>query len=216
MLYQTRAGKKKFLTDPVKIIPFAGQSLRKDNTAKPRPTSTQRPVTSKPPLKSEPKVLSAPTGKTPKSSLSIKSLREQNEQKEQVGVDLSNMPMNDYDFDDIKMQWRQFAFKMKEEGKGTFYNALIKRDPIHKEGHQYILEVDNQVQVDYITPVLPDLLGFIRGNLKNYGVLISLEITKNPEEEVKFMSGKDKFAALARKNPNLHTLKNLFDLDIEY
>lgn len=134
----------------------------------------------------------------------------------EAGIDFSNMPMNDYDFDDIKMQWRQFAFKMKEEGKGTFYNALIKRDPIHKEGHDYVLEVDNQVQIDYINPILPDLLGYIRGNLKNYGVNISLEVTKNPEKEVKYLSGKDKFSAMARKNPNLHTLKNLFDLDIEF
>jgi hypothetical protein len=36
------------------------------------------------------------------------------------------------------------------------------------------------------------------------------------EEEVKFLTGKDKFAALARKNPNLHTLKNRFNLDIDY
>jgi chromosomal replication initiation ATPase DnaA len=152
----------------------------------------------------------------PKASLSIKSLREKGKKMAEAGVDFSNMPMNDYDFDDIKMQWRQFAFKMKEEGKGTFYNALIKRDPIHKEGHDYILEVDNQVQVDYINPILPDLLGHIRSNLKNYGVNITLEVTKNPEKEVKYLSGKDKFAAMARKNPNLHTLKTLFDLDIEF
>ena len=36
------------------------------------------------------------------------------------------------------------------------------------------------------------------------------------EEDVKFLTGKDKFAALARKNPNLHTLKNRFNLDIDY
>lgn len=160
--------------------------------------------------------MSTPSGKVPKASLSIKSLREKGKKMAEAGIDFSNMPMNDYDFDDIKMQWRQFAFKMKEEGKGTFYNALIKRDPIHKEGHDYVLEVDNQVQIDYINPILPDLLGYIRGNLKNYGVNISLEVTKNPEKEVKYLSGKDKFSAMARKNPNLHTLKNLFDLDIEF
>jgi hypothetical protein len=33
---------------------------------------------------------------------------------------------------------------------------------------------------------------------------------------VKFLTGKDKFTALARKNPNLHTLKNTFNLDIEF
>ena len=53
-------------------------------------------------------------------------------------------------------------------------------------------------------------------NDENYGIEIKLEITKNPDEEVKFLTGKDKFASLARKNPNMHTLKTLFNLDIEY
>ena len=43
-----------------------------------------------------------------------------------------------------------------------------------------------------------------------------MSVTANPEEEVKYLTGKDKFAKLARKNPNLHTLKNTFNLDIEY
>lgn len=130
--------------------------------------------------------------------------------------DFSNLPVNDYNIDDLKMAWRQFAFEMKEEGKETFYNALIKRDPLRKEDHHYILEVDNQVQIDYIRPIIADLLDFVRGKLKNYSVLIEVELTKNPDEEVKFMTGKDKFSAMARKNPNLHTLKNLFGLDIEF
>jgi hypothetical protein len=47
-------------------------------------------------------------------------------------------------------------------------------------------------------------------------VNIELFLSAHPEEEVKYLSGKDKFAALARKNPNLHTLKNTFNLDIDY
>jgi hypothetical protein len=35
-------------------------------------------------------------------------------------------------------------------------------------------------------------------------------------QEVKYLTGKDKFAAMARKNTNLHKLKNLFNLDIEF
>jgi hypothetical protein len=41
-------------------------------------------------------------------------------------------------------------------------------------------------------------------------------MSNEPEKEKKFLTGKDKFNALDRKNPNLHTLKNLFNLDIEY
>jgi hypothetical protein len=57
---------------------------------------------------------------------------------------------------------------------------------------------------------------YFRKELKNYNVQISLEINDKPEEETKYLTGKDKFQALARKNPNLHTLKNMFNLDVEY
>jgi hypothetical protein len=56
----------------------------------------------------------------------------------------------------------------------------------------------------------------MRKNLKNYQIEIELILTDNPGKEIKFLTGKDKFNALARRNPNLHTLKNLFNLDIEF
>ncbi len=131
-------------------------------------------------------------------------------------IDMSNMPMNDFGMDELKMMWRRFAFDMKNQGKQTFFSALMKRDPILIEGTKYRMEVDNQTQIDYINPILSDLVDYLRAGLKNYALEISLELTSNPEEEVKFLSGKDKFAALARKNPNLHTLKSTFNLDIDF
>ena len=56
----------------------------------------------------------------------------------------------------------------------------------------------------------------MRKQLQNFYLDIILVQTTSDEEEVKFLTGKDKFAALARKNPNLHTLKNRFNLDIDY
>lgn len=131
-------------------------------------------------------------------------------------MDLSNMPMNDYHIDDFKMAWRRFAHILKENGDKTYYNALIKRDPIQKNDDQFILQVDNEVQIDTIRLRISELLGYLRKELRNYNIDVKLEITNNPEEEVKFQTGKDKFAALARKNPNLHTLKKAFNLDIEF
>jgi len=43
-----------------------------------------------------------------------------------------------------------------------------------------------------------------------------IELTENPVEDIKFLHGKDKFKAMAKKNPNLNTLKNLFNLDVEF
>lgn len=208
-------GKKKFLTDPVKIIPFPNQNLReKAQKASPKPVikETARNLMVKPP----PKVLETPSGRTSTPTISIKQLMEKKEQLTETSVDSGNLPRELYTLDDLKMSWRKFAYEMKSHGKETFYNALIRREPKLVREHEYLLEVDNQVQIDYIQPQLPDMLSFVRRDLKNFLVSIKVEITSNPQEEVKFQTGKDKFAAMARKNPNLHTLKNTFNLDIEY
>lgn len=215
MFHQTGARKKKRLTDPVKIIPFPDQALRSKAPkagTKPKIKEEQAPVTVIP----TPKELKQPAGNLKSSRLSIKQMLQPKEEDEDAGIDLSNMPQEPYSFDDLKMAWNRFAFEMKNEGKETFFSALRRREPVVKSEHQYILQVDNVAQADIIRPQIADMLGFIRKTLKNYSVVISVETTDNPDEEVKFLTGKDKFAKMARKNPNLHTLKNTFNLDIEY
>jgi hypothetical protein len=78
------------------------------------------------------------------------------------------------------------------------------------------LFVDNQIQVDYITPLLNELISFLRNSLKNHNITVKIELTDNPVEDVKFLNGKDKFEVMSKKNPELNTLKNLFNLDIEF
>ena len=76
--------------------------------------------------------------------------------------------------------------------------------------------VDNQIQVDYITPLLNELISFLRNSLKNHNITVQIEQTEHPVEDVKFLNGKDKFEVMAKKNPELNNLKNLFNLDIEF
>ncbi len=114
------------------------------------------------------------------------------------------------------MFWRQYAIKAKEDGKETIYNSMIKRDLKRKEDHNYELIVDNHIQVGYFSSELGDLHGFIRGKLKNSYIEIKVIESDAPEDEIKFQTGKNRYNALARKNPNMHSLKNTFNLDIEF
>ncbi len=127
-----------------------------------------------------------------------------------------DLPREGFHLDHVKMYWKQFAFQVKEDGMETFYNALIKRDPVLRGEETLELTVDNLVQQNYIQTHLLTFKEFMRKQLGNYYLDIVLVQAAADEEEVKFLTGKDKFAALARKNPNLHTLKNRFNLDIDY
>ncbi|MFM7636420.1 MAG: hypothetical protein ACKO5W_00965 [Crocinitomicaceae bacterium] len=114
------------------------------------------------------------------------------------------------------MYWKQFAYQLKDNGMETFHHALIKRDPLVINDELYAIVVDNQVQVDYIQPLLGDFISFMREKVNNFSLEVKLQISDKPDEEVKYLTGKDKFAAMARKNPNLHVLKSLFNLDIDF
>ena len=217
MFHYPGARKKKILTDSVNIIPFSNQNLRgltKKIIVKPTVKKEPKKVFMQ---KKAPRIMTSPSGQVRTSAISIKKMLQKTEEiNEEKGFDIDNLPKNEYSIDDLKMAWRRFAFEMKEKRKETIYNALIKRDPKQVSDHEYVLVVDNQVQIDYIKPFLGELIDYIRAEVKNYLIDLKMEVSKNQEAEVKFQTGKDKFASLAQKNPNLHTLKDKFNLDIEY
>ena len=163
----------------------------------------------------ESKILTSPQGSIQTKHLSIKESLERIKESQQQG-NLEDLPREGFSIEHVKMFWKQYAYQVKENGLETFYNALIKRDPILISEEVLGIVVDNQVQMDYIQAELIGFIEFMRKSLQNFHVDIQISISTEPEKETKFLTGKDKFNALARKNPNLHTLKNLFNLDIEY
>ena len=87
------------------------------------------------------------------------------------------LPEENYTPDRLTRIWRQYAFQVKDEGKETFYNALVKRDPLIEKNDVLKLFVDNQIQVDYITPLLNELISFLRNSLKNHNTfLLKIEV----------------------------------------
>jgi hypothetical protein len=163
----------------------------------------------------ESKILTSPKGSIQTKHLSIKESLEKIKESQQQGK-LEDLPREGFSIEHVKMFWKQYAYQVKENGLETFYNALIKRDPILISDEVLGIVVDNQVQMDYIQAELIGFIEFMRKSLQNFHVDIQISMSTEQEKETKFLTGKDKFNALARKNPNLHTLKNLFNLDIEY
>jgi len=168
-----------------------------------------------PPIKKEVREAAQPTGQIRTSTLSIKQMLNPQSDEGQH-IDMNAMPYEAYTFDDIKLAWHSYAYEVKEQGKESVYAALKRRDPKLKSEHHFILEVDSQLMIDIINPLINDFTNYIRKRVKNYSVMIEIEVTTNDEEHIEHLSGKDKFQKMARKNPSLHTLKTVFNLDIEY
>ena len=217
MFNSERVGKKKRLTDPVSILPFPNQTSKQENTTSPSqksPVLTPSSSFTRP----EAKILSVPTGQLNTSNLSIKQILTPSHNASSTSeMNASgDLPYDNFSFDQAKMVWKKYAHDMKAKGMETFYNAMIKRDPKISENQKITMDVDNQVQIDYITPHLNDLIGHLRKELKNYNISVDFTLSEDKESQVKFLTGKDRFASLAKKNPNLHSFKTVFNLDIEF
>ncbi len=195
-------------------MPSPVDSLRKSSSAKKSIESSVKQET-KPTVVVEQKTLSTPTGNVAHSHISIKKVLEDQKKQGEL-VPEKELPRDFVVLEQFKMYWKQFAYQLKDNGMETFHHALIKRDPLVINDELYAIVVDNQVQVDYIQPLLGDFISFLRDKVNNFSLEVKLQISDNPDEEVKYLTGKDKFAAMARKNPNLHVLKSLFNLDIDY
>jgi DNA polymerase III subunit gamma/tau len=113
------------------------------------------------------------------------------------------------------MVWKQLAFKMKEKGQENVYFALNKRNPKLFYDIEIHHECDNQIQIEIIQSHMSEILEFIREKLENYTVKIFFSLIENQEENLKLLTGKDKFLALSKKNANLFSLQKTFNLDID-
>ena len=198
------------------MIPFLGQQEKTATTvasSQKIKTEIEQPSYS---FKKEVKKLQTPTGQLQSTLISIKELTLPKDEDSTRNESIENKPQTPFSSDELNMIWKKFAFKMKKEGNDTMYLAMIKRDPKIGGNFQLIHEVDNQVQIDYIQTHLSDLIDCLRESLKNWKISINFSISENQEESLKHKTGKDKFNALARKNPNLHTFQKTFNLDIEY
>lgn len=134
--------------------------------------------------------------------------------------DISNRPQNPFSLDELKMYWRQFAFNIKQEGRqgaDSMNLAMTKRDPKMPTVTHIHQEFDNQIQIDLMqNNFASDLLDFLRNKLQNWAITIEFSLTETQEDNIKHMTGRDRFDILSRKNTNLLTLQKTFNLDIEY
>jgi hypothetical protein len=135
--------------------------------------------------------------------------------KEATIVADHQLPRTPLNPDSLRITVRKYAQILRNEGKETFYHAVVKRDFFYQDEHLTWV-VDNEVQLAYLSPLLLNFMSYLKKELNNGFLTISLELTKEVEKENRPYTGKDKFQALARKNPNLYTLKNRFNLDIEF
>jgi len=110
----------------------------------------------------------------------------------------------------------QFEFKWKEF-LGLISDrpnliATLSNIPELSDGNKLLLKIGNSVQEEEIRLVKPELVGFLRRELKNSGIEMNTVIERVETERTHY-NDSEKLQILMQKNPELFELKQKFNLD---
>ncbi len=92
--------------------------------------------------------------------------------------------------------------------------STLAKIPSATENFNLELEVDNSVQKDLINSIKPELIAWLRRELKNSAIELQIKITENEQQKIIY-SDTDKYMEMVKKNPKLELLKNKFKLDFD-
>jgi DNA polymerase-3 subunit gamma/tau len=123
-------------------------------------------------------------------------------------------PDKAFTFDELMDVWRAFS-KIRQQQNDSATEQLVLNRELSLNGTLIQLTLDNTLQVGYLTDVKPDLLGYLRTELQNSQIQLEHQVM---QQEVKKMiySSQDKFNFLADKNPALHELRKVLNLEVDY
>lgn len=176
------------------------------STAAPKPIPTRAPIA--PPTR--------PPGSRLKSTVSLNTgpVSVTTETTDVLTQHAPARPDKPFRLDELQDAWATFARIRRQQNDITSEQVVLNRE-LTLEGTTIHLTLDNTLQVDFLTELKPELLTYLRKELQNSQIQIEHQVVI---QEVKKMiySSQDKFNFLAEKNPLLHELRKVLNLDVDY
>ena len=121
-------------------------------------------------------------------------------------------PFNLYQLMEV---WNEYAEKVKNQKKFSFHSTLSNRDPELINETTIKLVVENEVQMQDLQDEKMDLLEYLRDRLSNQNIHLISEVSEAEDDSVKFLTPREKYMAMLKKNPVLGKLSEQLDLDLE-
>jgi len=109
----------------------------------------------------------------------------------------------------LTKSWNAFLGKLDDRPN---LKATLSNVPTLGDDFSLLLEIDNRIQDELITGIRPELVSFLRKQLRNSKINLKTVITEVKHEKVIY-SDIEKYKAMAGKNPDLTYLKKTLNLD---
>ncbi len=115
----------------------------------------------------------------------------------------------EFNEEQLKMKWEQFVKRLDDRPN---LQSTLRKIPEIREDFQLHLPIDNSVQEDLINSIRPELVSWLRRELKNSQIQLVTQISAAEKEKIIYTDS-EKYSEMLKKNPQLAVLKNTFKLD---
>lgn len=130
--------------------------------------------------------------------------------------DLTNKPKTNFSIDELTAKWKSYSYKVQKDKRVGLHATLSKRLPVLKPNFEIEFTIDSSVQQIELDTEKPLLLGYLRRELNNYSISLTIILTDSDDSSMKYLSGRERFLQMADKNDSLHQLREKLGLDIDY
>jgi hypothetical protein len=149
-----------------------------------------------------PSIKDALAGKFDEEKLSAK---EQHEVYTQAGA------TNEFTAELLKQKWNEFLSRLHDRPN---LQSTLSGVPRMEESFRLVLDIDNSVQDDLINSIKPELVSWLRKELKNSRIQLVTQIIETEKEKIIYTDS-EKYLEMVKKNPRIELLKQKFKLDFE-
>ena len=146
------------------------------------------------------------------SLASIRAKKELAGTLQNTSKESEQLPSEPFTQTEMIEQWLKYAKRMEDNGQHIIASLLTLNSPILEE-NTIIHELPNESSKIDFDKEKQEILGYIRGMLRNHNLTIEVKINETILEK-KLYTTQDKYKRLAELNPNLEIMRNMFGLEI--
>jgi len=117
--------------------------------------------------------------------------------------------MEPFDEAALKEKWTAFLSTLSDRPN---LKATLSNVPKLEADCTLLLEIDNGIQDDLITSIRPQLVSYLRRELRNSKINLKTKITEVKHEKRIYLDG-DRYEEMVKKNPDLAYFKKKLNLD---
>ena len=140
--------------------------------------------------------------------MSGKSKEERDSAKKQHEIYNGPGEANDFTKPEFVEAWNRYLATIDSPNLKTTLSSIPEFDP----SYRFVLKIENTVQEDNVRSIKPELVSFLRKELKNSTIEVVTKIVVKKGKPLIY-SDDEKYSEMASKNPDLKLLRRKFNLD---